>query len=192
MNTGARLPVYKPEANEQQKCSKIAIDGIAPSLLGLFEMKATTLISAMRSRLEHDHKQIELLEAKQAELSNAYNQYLDVQAHIREHERSIEKIGGLVSDCLFGNVENPDTPDEAERQEKIFRWRKNLELWEAVEQYLRFVPDRESRVREILDFLELVEFDCSRQSIEAAIKAHPKVFRVQKRKNEKYISLKGV
>jgi hypothetical protein len=177
---------------ESKTEAKYALDLFASRLLELLNVKAKTLISAMQNRIGHDHEQIELLEKRQAELSTAYNQYLDVQKQIKEHEQSIEKIGGLVGYSLYGNVDDPQTSDEADEHDQQRRWRDNLQLWEAIEQYLRFVPERESRVREIMEFLELVEFECSRQSIEAAIKAHPKVFRIQKRKNEKFISLKGV
>jgi len=194
MNTGARLPVYKPEANKESKNNaQLALDLFAAHLVQLSDVKANVLISAMNNRLQHDREQISQLEKRQADLSSIYNQYLDIQAQIHAHEQSIDKIEGLIAPSLYGTGAYTEAQSESELEDqyRAKELRRRLQLWEAIEQYLRFVPDRESRVREILDFLELVEFDCSRQSVEAAIKAHPKVFRVQKRKNEKYISLKG-
>jgi DNA repair exonuclease SbcCD ATPase subunit len=173
--------------------AKLSLDTLASNLVSLFDVKASTLISAMNNRLSHDREQIERLEKKQAELSAMYNRYLDIQSQIKLHEQSIEKIQGLVSPWLFGPDSHipPDSEADLESEQEATRLRRNLQLWEAIEQYLRFVPEKESRVKDIVEFLEMVEFECSRQSVEAAIKAHPKVFRTQKRKNEKFISLKG-
>ena len=173
--------------------ANISIDSFACNLVSLLDVKTGTLISAMNNRLSHDREQISQLDKRQAELSAAYNQYKDVEAQIRAHEQSIEKITGLVSPWLFGMQyeDQPSTEREMNEEQEAVRLRRSLQLWEAIEQYLRFVPDKESKVRDIVEFLETIEFECSRQAVEAAIKAHPKVFRTQKRKGEKFISLKG-
>jgi hypothetical protein len=65
----------------------------------------------------------------------------------------------------------------------------DLELWEAVQQYLRFVE--EAQVGEILAFLTWAEIKTSRQAIDAVVSRHKKVFQIKKRGREKFVSLKA-
>lgn len=155
-------------------------------------MRAYALIDAMNSRLEHDQQALERLEHELVALSPGYHKYLDTMEQIRAHERSLEKLQAIIGygAAPFGVLlhTQPESPDDVQEEKEGKELRRNLELWEAIEQYLRFIP--EARVKEILEFAEAVKMRASRQSIEAAIKAHPRVFRIQKKKREKFVSLK--
>jgi hypothetical protein len=172
--------------------ANILVDTFASQLYALLGMRADALVTVMLSRMKHDHSELQQLESQLESLSSGYHKYLDVRSQIEAHEDSINKLRAIVGygappyDVL--KEIGPENPEELEYEKKSKALRRTLELWEAVEQYLRFVS--EAKVKEILDFLEMVKITASRQSIEAAIKAHPKLFRVQKRKSEKFISLK--
>jgi hypothetical protein len=173
--------------------AKECIDKFASNLYDVFGMRASALVSAMAKRLSHDEHERERLEAELESLSSGYNKYMDVLGQIKTHERSIDKLKAIIGYgaspfiSLLGYTQ-PESPDDVEAEKKGRELRRNLELWEAIEQYLRFTP--EAKVRDVLDFMETVEICASRQSIEAAIKAHPRIFRIQKKKREKYVSLK--
>ena len=66
--------------------------------------------------------------------------------------------------------------------------RATLPLWQAMREYLSFVP--EARIAELEDFFQQISFaEGNRQAIESALKRHPKVFRTRKKKREKFIAL---
>jgi hypothetical protein len=150
-------------------------------------MKASELIRAMSDRLSHDQQQVSRLSQQLSELSSAYNRYLDLQREVEAHVRSIEKLTALLAG-LWPEYP-PESMEDLRQEEKAQELRKELELWEAVQQYLRFAPS-EARVRDIVEFLELVDMPSSRQAVEAAINAHPKTFAVKKRRRDKFVSLK--
>jgi hypothetical protein len=172
--------------------ANIIVDIFAYQLYALLGMRADALVTVMLSRMKHDNGELKRLEGQLEALSSGYHKYLDLRSQIEAHEDSINKLRAIVGygappyDVL--EETEPENPEELEYEKASKALRRSLELWEAVEQYLRFVP--EAKIKEILDFLDMVKIVASRQSVEAAIKAHPKVFRVQKRRSEKFISLK--
>ncbi len=172
--------------------ANIIVDTLARYLYDAVDMRATALITAMEQRLCHDEQVREKLEEELKSLSSGYHKYLDVLGQLKAHDRSIERLKAIVgigaAPAPAIQYMGPETPEDADEEAANKKLRRNLELWEAVEQYLRFVP--EAKVREILDFMELIKIRTSRQAVEAAITAHPKVFRVLKRKQEKFVSLK--
>lgn len=172
--------------------AKILVDRFASNLYSAFDMRSTALASAMYERLKHDEAERDRLERELAELSAGYNKYLDVLTHLKAHERSIDKLKAIIGygATPFGVLlyTSPESPDDVEEEKANRVLRRSLELWEAIEQYLQF--DREARIKDILEFVQFIGMKASRQSVEAAIKAHPKVFRVVKRKREKFVSLK--
>jgi len=178
-------PISKSNAN-------IIVDSLACYLYDAVYMRATALVSAMMKRLGHDETVREQLEQELEELSSGYHKYLDVMEQLKAHDRSIERLKAIVGigaapgeAIMYMGAQDPE---DAEAEAENRQLRRRLELWEAVEQYLRFVP--EAKIRDILDFMEMVNIRTSRQAVEAAIKAHSKVFRVQKKKQEKFVSLK--
>jgi hypothetical protein len=180
-------------AIQSKQEANMSIELFAQHLCALLSMRATSLVTAMSSRLTHDEHELDRLEAELGGLSSGYHKYLDVLGQIRAHERSLEKLKAVIGygaapmGVVLGYVQ-PECPDDLDAEKAGKRLRRSLELWEAVEQYLRFVP--EAKIKDILEFMEMVKVNASRQSVEAAIKAHPKVFRAQKRKGEKFISLR--
>jgi hypothetical protein len=150
-------------------------------------------LDAIRNRIVHDAARLEDISKQMGDLSRSYNLYVDLLKERESHEKSAQKLAGLLGPdkyfdptttdemlaILAGEIE--DTPDVA-------TLRQELPLWEAVKQLLRFVP--EARTREILEFFKVVGIEATRQAVESGIRAHPRTFRVVKRGREKFISLK--
>jgi hypothetical protein len=70
--------------------------------------------------------------------------------------------------------------------------RAELPLWEAMREYLHYVP--EARIADMEEFFGS-EFGvnlngANRQAIESALKRHPEAFKTHKKGREKYISLR--
>jgi hypothetical protein len=173
---------------ESKSEAKIVLDNLASLLYGSLGMRPGQFIGQMYRRLKHDKGRVSELEKKMAKLSPAYNKYLDAQRQLHEHERSIENLMTVIGPNIM-YPSGPQDEHELEELDKVQDLRRELELWEAVQQYLRFVP--EAKVRDILDFLGIVDIASTRQAVEACIKARPKVFAVRKRKRERFVSLKN-
>jgi hypothetical protein len=149
-------------------------------------MNADAIIGAIENRIRHDEQQVKRVTDEMRKLSDPYNRYLDLERDLRTHERSIEKLQGLLGASLLYSI--PMGDDDAKNEEKVKELRRELELWEAVEQFLRFVP--EARLREIVEFLEAAGIKTSRQAIEACVQAHPKVFAARIKRRVKFLSLR--
>lgn len=167
--------------------ARIIIDKLASLLYTLFVMRTDDVVRAAVRRLKHEQQQLRNLSKDTERLSKAYNEYLDVQSQYRNRLKSIEKLQGLLGDNILlpRGIEDQADLDEST---DIATARNNLELWEAVQQYLRLV--QEARMNEILAFFSDVQFKTTRQAVEACLKAKSKVFATRKKNREKFISLK--
>ena len=168
--------------------AKGILDKLARLLYDALVMKAPDLVAAVTRRAEHDSKQKAKWGRLMRRLSSAYNSYLDAQRHLEEHEKSQQKLTAFLGPLIVCPDE-VETYEDVEELSRIENLRRSLELWEAVEQYLRFVS--EAKVADILECLELVSIKTTRQAVEACIKSRPKVFVVSKRKREKFVSLRS-
>jgi hypothetical protein len=150
-------------------------------------------MEAIRNRLVHDAARLEEISKQMGELSRSYNLYVDLLRERESHENSAQKLIGLLGPDQYFNAMTTDETvtivDKIEEAPGAATLRQELSLWEAVKQFLRFVP--EARIREILEFFKLVGIEATRQAVESSIRAHPKTFRVIKRGREKFVSLKG-
>ena len=175
----------KQGKNEAKNC----VDIFARFVHNVLDMYSGEIYEQILRRLKHDLAQSQEVEKQMAQLAPEYNKYLDLRKRLQDHERSSEKLTAVLSPevAALATEQVSGTLSE-QKKKKLAYLRQQLQLWEAVEQFLRFVP--EARVHEILDFLEYAKITASRQAVEAAIKAHPKVFVVRKQRREKYISLR--
>ena len=167
--------------------ARVLLDSLASLLYSLFVMRANDAVQTALRRLRHEKQEVRKLSKETERLSKAYNQYLDVQNQYRDRLKSIEKLKALLGSYILlpQGVEDQSDLDESTL---INTARNNLELWEAVQQYLRLV--QEARMNEILAFLSEVQIKATRQAVEACLKAKPKVFSTRKKNREKFISLK--
>jgi hypothetical protein len=167
--------------------AKIMLDCLASSMLKSGAMRSGQIIGAILNRLDHDRHEADDVSGRMAEFAEAYNKYLDLRQKWEMHHESAEKLAALLgSRILESQQERHDITESTLREAEDLRSR--LELWEAIQQYLRFV--REGRVGEILEFLEVVGIRTSRQAIESTIKTHNKIFKTEKRKREKFVKLR--
>ncbi len=182
--------------NEKQIDSKRLVDIFVEKLHSVFGMDTNAVTGAVQGRLEHDQRQIERVATEMRKLDAAYNRYLDLERELRLHERSIEKLQVLLAGVYVQQHQGYKLlayPKRAEQMlpvlERARKLRGSLELWELIEQVLRFVP--EARLNDLVEFLSVARVrKTSRQAIEACIRAHPKVFSAKISKHVKYVSLK--
>ena len=162
------------------------------------EMPTTNdIVVALKQRLAHEQARTLEARTEMEKLADSYNRYLDLIAEVEERRKRIERIAGVLGTGHFSwvstfavgkgeSIKYPVKEIEASAEEL----RRNLALWEAIEQFLMHA--KESRVGEIQSFMEAVGMGTvSRQAIESAVRAHPKVFRTIKRGAERHISLKN-
>lgn len=133
------------------------------------------------------------------ELASAYNEFLDLRDQQTKRKKRLERLLALIGPWDWESYAVDYTEREAQRLTGIYasnasefeHWRSSLPLWEAMKEYLSFVP--EARIGEMEGFFEHVGFrEGNRQAMESAMKRHPSAFKIRRKKREKYLSLKGV
>ncbi len=143
---------------------------------------------------------MQFVETRMKELAAAYNEFLDLRAEKTRRKQRMERLLALTGpwDWHSQSGDADYTEREAQRITSMYatnatefeKWRAHLPLWEAMREYLSFVP--EARIAEMEQFFHHIGFsEGNRQAIESALKRHPTVFRARRRKREKYLSLKG-
>jgi hypothetical protein len=143
----------------------------------------------MRQRLHHDVQRMEAIKGRMEELASGYNEFLDLRQESVARKARIATLYGLIGDDVH-NVSNwveTAARDAVGGSEKTLR--AQLPLWEAMKEYLQYVP--EARIGEMEEFFSHIGYEeGNRQAIESALKRHPKEFHVRKKKREKYLSLR--
>jgi hypothetical protein len=154
--------------------------------------------SEMRQRLHHEVSRMRVIEQRMRELSPAYNEFLDLREEKARRKPVIERLLAVAGPWDWESPESDYKEHEALRIAGINvndaadaeALLSKLPLWEAMREYLKFVP--EARISEMESFFDHVGFkEGNRQAMESALKRHPNVFKTRKKKREKYIALKG-
>lgn len=152
----------------------------------------------MRDRLHHEVNRVQFVEKRMKDLASAYNEFLDLREEKTRRQQRIERLMALIGPWDWHSAEADYTEREAQRITGMYatnateleEWRAHLPLWEAMREYLSFVP--EARIAEMEQFFDHIGFsEGNRQAIESALKRHPATFKARRRKREKYLSLKG-
>jgi hypothetical protein len=148
----------------------------------------------MRQRLLHECKSIAASRERIKSDIEAYHRVVDELEQVAKREKRINRIVGV-----FGEKECERLEEEnKELRSAIFdataihpsRLRDSISLWEAMNEYLQYVP--EARIGDMEEFFQAVEMEnANRQAMESALKRHPETFKIRKDKREKYISLKA-
>lgn len=153
------------------------------------------IIRAMSHHLAHDAQRLGEIADEMDKLRPTYNRFLDLQREALTHEKSSQKLIAVLGPGHFLRAMKEDSTDAIGDQIEITpsakELRRELSLWEAVEQYLRFHPEGEAQVTGIVDFLLSVGIRTSRQSVESCIKTHPQTFRARKQGRLKYVRLQA-
>jgi hypothetical protein len=164
------------------------VDMVMSWLYSLPVLRGGHIEEAMRSRLEHEIERMGAINARMKELAMAYNEFLDLREEARTRKERLERLIGLLGQA----DEQPHLPRVAQFYSGLTpdELRSKLPLWEAMKEYLSFVP--EARIGEMEEFFAAVGFtEGNRQAMESALKRHASIFKIRKRKREKHISLKG-
>jgi hypothetical protein len=139
------------------------------------------IVGALQGRLSYRKRRLAQLRQEMAKLSDAYNRYMDLRREVEQGRIEMNKIKGTLGPG-YEFEEDLDTDDASYA-------RKNLSLWEAIEEVILVAGEtRIVDVEETLRGLELPKI--TRQGIESAIETHPKVFKTVRRGREKYVMLK--
>jgi hypothetical protein len=172
-----------------QCCFDVIIRSVMPMM--------NDAIKAMEQRLLHECKAIQNIRTEMEELAPAYNRFLDLQKELATRHKRINRIQAVFGPNGIKRIEEKDKSDVVGNTLEVWpspaQLREDLVLWEAIFEYLSTVP--ESSVIDIQTFLSALGITVknkpiSRQAIESAIRTHSDVFRVIKRKGEKFVSLK--
>jgi len=148
---------------------------------------------AIKQRLTAACQRVQEIRAEQDKLSPAYERYLVLQRELRQHEKRIDSLAGLIGPDMFADAALSDKTDAigetVELNSSIRQLRAELPLWEAIREYLLYAE--EARIPDIQLFLESFGITASREAIESAFKRHPETFKTRKRGGAKLASLKG-
>lgn len=159
----------------------------------IHSMFENTIREAMHSKLRHEVSKMQQAQERLRDLAPVYHEFIELQKEAVERKRHIETLVALVGSVNF-NVKpgNDTTKKQLEKLElvDVDAYRSRLPLWEAMREYLTYIP--EARIGEMEEFFqkEIGFAEGNRQAMESALKRHPKVFKTRKQKREKYISLK--
>ena len=144
----------------------------------------------MRQRLHHDVERMRAIKGRMEEIASVYNEFIDLRDEAAARKSRIAILYGLIGDDHFSPKSDwveMSAREVAGGSENTLR--AQLPLWEAMKQYLSYVP--EARIGEMEEFFDHIGYgEGNRQAIESALKRHPKEFHVRKQKREKYLSLR--
>jgi len=156
--------------------------------------RAHDVLSRIQGALTVDAARMKEISVEMAKLADAHYRYLALQRESAEHEKSAQGLMALLGPKAFVAVMTNDKTEnigyEVDISPSPAELRQAASLWEHVRNYLRFVS--ESQVGEIVEFLQWLGIETSRQAVESAIKTHGRVFQIKKRGRERFVSLKGV
>jgi predicted RNase H-like nuclease (RuvC/YqgF family) len=147
---------------------------------------------AVKQRLLAACERVRELRAEQKTLASAYERYNILQKELKQQEKRIDRLAGLIGPNLFLAAELEDNSsviiDTVETHTTIDQLRNELSLWEAMVEYLSYAE--EARIQDIQTFLESFGIMASREAVESALKRHPETFKSKKRGGTKLVSLK--
>ena len=196
-------PPHRPKRSAQpcSLCKQRAEEIVADITFFLTRLCSGDIVSSMkitehpierqmRQRLHHEIARSQEIRKRMQELAPAYNEFLDLRAEGEQRKARLLILYGLIGDDI--HTPNPLFVERGAREitggtDKSLR--DALPLWEAMREYLHYVP--EARIGEMEEFFSHIGYgEGNRQAIESALKRHPKEFRIRKKKREKYLSLR--
>jgi len=182
-------------SNPQLEINQNSINFIDKILSLLYRLSMPLLTDAQRTikqRLLAACERVREIRAEQEKLASAYERYNILQRELKQQEKRIDRLAGLIGPNLFLTAELEDKSnvigDTVETHTSIDQLRNELSLWEAMTEYLSYAE--EARIQDIQSFLESFGIVASREAVESALKRHPETFKTKKRGGTKLVSLK--
>src|SRR5258708_23801459 len=128
----------------------------------------------MRQRLHYDARRTKEIKERMEALAPAYNEFLDLRKEHEERKAHVTVLYGLIGDDSY--TSDPDWVENKVRElvsGNADTMRCQLSLWEAMKEYLQYVP--EARIGEMEEFFSHIGYEeGNRQAIESALKRHPR------------------
>jgi hypothetical protein len=186
-----------PRAEEINLDSTFSIDKVELMLDNLRVPTSSDIEKGMIKRLIHECENLQKVTKEMDSLAEAYNRYVDLRNEQIRREKRMERIMAVIGnkgleDAMSTTKNQGDSVALSYKMVDVDALREDLSVWEAMKEYLHYVP--EARIPEIEDFfigaLGVNLTSVNRASIDSALKRHPETFRVRKQKREKLISLK--
>jgi hypothetical protein len=126
-------------------------------------------------------------------LAPQYFRYIDCDKRVKEDWKRISYIFRLIGFERAAEIIQSDTtgilneiPKQSPQYDEL---NAKLPLWKAMREFLR--ESGEAKVGDIRAFLEWMDYKpVSRQSLESAIRRHPKEFRVRTKGHERIVALR--
>jgi hypothetical protein len=145
----------------------------------------------IKQRLLAACERVRELRTEQKTLASAYERYNILQKELKQQEKRIDRLAGLIGPKLFlaAKIEDPSNVIGATVETRILQLRNELSLWEAMVEYLSYAE--EARIENIQAFLENFGITASRGAVESALRCHPETFKTKKRGRTKFISLRN-
>jgi len=182
-------------AETQEKINRNSTNLIDMVLCLLYSLTMPLLTDAQRAikqRLLAACERVREIRTEQEKLASAYERYSILQRELKQQEKRIDRLAGLIGPNLFLAAELEDKShvigDTVETHTGIEQLRNELSLWEAMVEYLSYAE--EARIQDIQTFLESFGLTASREAVESALKRHPETFKTKKRGGTKLVSLK--
>ena len=182
-------------SNPQLEINQNSINFIDKILSLLYRLSMPLLTDAQRAikqRLLAACERVREIRTEQEKLASAYERYNILQRELKQQEKRIDRLAGLIGPNLFLAAELEDKSnvirDTVKTHTGIEQLRNELSLWEAMTEYLSYAE--ESRIQDIQTFLESFGLTASREAVESALKRHPETFKTKKRGGTKLVSLK--
>jgi hypothetical protein len=185
-----------PRAEEINLDSTFSIDKVELLLNNLTVPTSSDIERGMIKRLIHECENLQKATKEMDSLAEAYNRYVDLRNEQIRREKRMERIMAVIGnkgleDAMEATKDHGNSVALSFKMVDVDTLRYDLSVWEAMKEYLHYVP--EARIPEIEDFFGFlgVKFESvNRASIDSALKRHPETFKVRKQKREKLISLK--
>jgi hypothetical protein len=151
--------------------------------------------TSMRQRLEHECERLQAVREEMNRLAPSYHRFVDLQDEFERRRSKAQTIAAVLGQESLGKNKQwedvyADYVTAVGTPPRIDELRRGLPLWEGMKEFLGHVS--ESRINEMLEFFRTFRHTTvNRAAIESAIKRHPGVFGVRKRKWEKFVYLKS-
>ncbi len=182
-------------SNPQLQINQNSINLVDKILSLLYRLSMPLLTDAQRAikqRLLAACERVREIRTEQEKLASAYERYNILQKELKQQEKRIDRLAGLIGPNLFLAAKIEDTSnvigDTVETHTSIGQLRNELSLWEAMTEYLSYAE--EARIQDVQSFLESFGIVASREAVESALKRHPETFKTKKRGGTKLVSLK--
>ena len=164
-------------SNPQLQINQNSINLVDKILFLLYRLSMPLLTDAQRAikqRLLAACERVREIRTEQEKLASAYERYNILQKELKQQEKRIDRLAGLIGPNLFLAAEIEDKSnvigDTVETHTSIDQLRNELSLWEAMTEYLSYAE--EARIQDVQSFLESFGIVASREAVESALKLH--------------------